>query len=261
MKTVCLIILLVIIQLLVRAQLRDFTYLKDPIEGMIFLGASASFATVSNNDVPHTPTGHSLSGILLDLQVLRPSFKKNGYNYRWDYKLIPDLIFLGNRVADRKGTANRQEESTITGGVIGWHSFAWNIISNKRWSMGAGFCTNDYIIGTTYNDTVNKELITPEPQGWYLSAGPSVVAAFALNRTFILYGSIMYAMSFSRPVSISYADVEGGYPRPHVVHANTMLLSKWGVFIETQWVQLINRGHLPNAVKRIELKLGFNFEL
>jgi len=38
-------------------------------------------------------------------------------------------------------------------------------------------------------------------------------------------------------------------------------MSKWGLFMEGQFVQLINRGNLPNQTRRLDLKLGFAFVL
>ncbi|MCG9879619.1 MAG: hypothetical protein MH472_03380 [Bacteroidia bacterium] len=100
-----------------------------------------------------------------------------------------------------------------------------------------------------------------EPQGWQIGAGPSIGLVRHLNNSFLLIGSSSYTISFAKPVDISYAKADNAYPKPHFLHGNLTLMSKWGFFAEAQFVKLLNQGNLPNSTQRLDLKLGFSFVL
>lgn len=100
-----------------------------------------------------------------------------------------------------------------------------------------------------------------EPQGWQIGAGPAMGFARQLSPAFLLMGSGSYVLNFSRSVSVTYAKEDNSYPKPHMFHTQLTLMSKWGLFAEAQFVQLINRGNIPNNTRRLDLKLGFAFVL
>lgn len=241
-------------------EIANFTYLKDQAGDELYLGVSADYVYLTNPKMPDT-TSWNTSGFVLDVNLRKYSFRRGGVNYQWDYKLLFDLIFLTKQMVDVKSRGQRTLGSTVSGGITGWHQWTWNIMGGKKWNTGFGIALNDYFVGTSYYDKKQNKLVTPEPQGWYLATGPAFSGSYLISNSFLLHGKFSYVMSYSRPISITYADVQSGYPKPHFAGLNLTLLTKWGLFAEAQFCKLINRGNIPNAANRSDVKLGFNFVL
>jgi hypothetical protein len=200
------------------------------------------------------------SGFVLDVNMRKYSFRRGGVNYQWDYKLLFDLIFLTKQMVDGKSRGQRTLGSTVSVALPD-ASMDLEYLGWKKMNAGAGLALNDYFVGTSYYDKKTNTVITPEPQGWYLTAGPALSGSYLINNSLLLHGKFSYVASYSRPVSITYADVQSGYPKPHFAGTTLTLLTKWGLFAEAQFCQLINRGNIPNTANRSDVKLGFNFVL
>lgn len=242
--------------------LKEFTYLKDRFHQESYFNFSAMLANIDNPAAPNNREAHKQSVPFIDLYLLKPNFNKGGLNRRSDYKLLPDIFWLFKQITEKdekKMYAN--QSSTLTGGIIGWHHWTWNVTAKPQHCLSLGFTLSDYFIGSIYQDNSNNNIILHEPQGWQIGAGPVVSVSQRLSNSFILIGSTAYVPSFLKPVNVSYAKVEDAYPKPHFLHANFTLISKWGFFAEGQFVQLINLGNLPNQTRRLDLKLGFAFVL
>lgn len=240
--------------------LQDFTYLKDKAGDHTYVGVSGSKVFLKNPNMPDTSVW-SASGVVLDVNLRTYNFDKWGMSYQWDYKLLFDLVFLTKQMVDGKSRGQRTLGSTVSGGIAGWHQWTWNVVANSKLNVGAGLALNDYFVGTSYMDKATQKLRTPEPQGWYLSGGPALSATYGINEVFVLHAKCSYTLAFSRPVSITYAEENNGYPKPHFLGATATLLTKWGLFAEAQYCGLWNRGDIPGNPRRTDLKLGFNFVL
>ncbi len=242
--------------------LKDFTYLKDRFHLESYLNFSAMLANIDNPAAPVNREAHKQSVPFIDLYYLQPNFNKGGLNRRIDYKLLPDIFWLFKQITEKdERKLYASQGSTISGGIIGWHYWTWNILASNQRCINLGFSISDYFIGAIYLDSAQSKIILHEPQGWQIGAGPTAGISQRLNNSFILLGSAAYVPSFLKPVNVSYAKYDDAYPKPHFMHANLTLLSKWGLFAEAQYVQLINKGNLPNSTRRLDLKLGFAFVL
>ncbi len=241
--------------------LDKFTYLKDRFHQEEYLNFSFMLANLDNPAAPNNRALHKQSVPFIDLYFLKPDFSKGGLNRRSDYKLIPDMFWLFKQITEKdekKLYAN--QGSSITGGIIGWHHWSWNIIAKPQHCIGLGINLSDYFIGSIYQGE-NNDIVLHEPQGWQIGLGPVITMSNRINNTFVLISSAAYVPSLLKPVDVSYAKADDAYPKPHFLHGNITLMSKWGLFMEGQFVQLINRGNLPNQTRRLDLKLGFAFVL
>lgn len=239
--------------------LEEFKYLKDKYGGEGYLNVSGSFTFLSNKAAPG-PSAHEKNGIVLDVVYNHIGFTKGFFNYRFDHKLITDILFLADKVVDRKASVDRAEGSSVSTGVIGWHGMGWNAIAKPKFCLAPGFAIDDYFFGASYKDS-SGALHTPEPQGWYITAGPALFTHIALKKWLILQTSAAYDFAFARPVSITYAEVNDSYPKPQFFHVAATLMTPWGIFGEVQYTTIVNTGNLPNATDRLDLKLGFSFVL
>ncbi|MCA0427138.1 MAG: hypothetical protein LCH37_06850 [Bacteroidetes bacterium] len=241
--------------------LPDFKYLGDTYQKESYLNFSGMYVQLLNPAAPDDPALHAKGIFFVDLYYLRPSFEKGGLNRRVDYKLIPDLFWLMKTITEkdpRQMYANIG--STISGGLIGWHSWKWNLVAKPKTCISLGFAVNDYFIGAIYKDS-SAGIRLHEPQGWQIGAGPAMGFSKALSKNFVLMGSGAYVINLFKPVDISYAKSDDAYPKPHMAHLELTLMSKTGLFLETQFVGLINQGNLPNSSMRTDFKLGFAFVL
>jgi hypothetical protein len=241
--------------------LKEFTYLKDKFEGEGYVMASGVLVNLSNKDAFINPQAHNQTVPFIDIYFLKPRFSLGGLNRRVDYKLITDIFWLFKTITEKDASKlNASVGSTLSTGLIGWQMFHWNVTAKQNRTISLGFSLNDYFIGSINQDTMGK-ITLKEPQGWQIGIGPAVGINQRLSNEFILMASTAYVVNVLRPVSISYAQEDNAYPKPHVWHGNITLMSKWGLFTEMQISQLINKGNIPNATRRIDFKLGFAFVL
>jgi len=241
--------------------LKSFTYLGDVHQKEDYLNVSLLRCQMFNPAAPDDPDMHAKGVNFLDVYYHRPDFTKGGLNRRIDYKLLPDMFWLFKTITEKDETElNAKVGSSITGGLIGWHSWNWNLRTRDRTCLQAGFAINDYFIGALYRKP-GGGIILNEPQGWQIGAGPSAGITHLLTKNFMLTATSQYIASFAKPVDVSYAKADKKYPKPHFLHSQVTLMSKWGAFAELQYVRLINRGNQPNATQRLDIKLGFAFVL
>lgn len=239
-----------------------FKYLGDEYTNETYLGVSASYTFLSNAAAPYAEN-HAINGWTGRVDIRRTGWDKGELKYMMNYKLLGDLILiLENQVNADGKKYYRSESSSITNGPLGWHSFAWGFLNSDIYSLGFGFNMNDYILGASYyKDSLRNKMVSDEPQGYYFGAGPAFCADFRISNWVMIHFQSSYSFSYWRPVSLSYATVDNSYPKPHFFHSTLEMMSPWGLFFGIDYSQIINRGNLPNKIKRTDLLLGFRFVL
>lgn len=237
--------------------LKDFKYLKDPYQNESYLGFAGTYTFIRNNAAPF-PQAHNLSDFSADINYRTVNFGKGERQYLGHYKLLPDLIFLLGKMINQKNNGLRGEGSSITSGIAGWHRWVWNVKTTSKQCFSAGFALNDYFLGNSYRDSTNG-LKTYDPQGWWLSTGPTVMYHLALGKNFILHATTNYNFGFYKPINVSYATVDSKYPKPHFFHSHFELVSTIGLFAGIDYSAVINRGDISGKVRRLDCLLGFKF--
>lgn len=260
----CFFILLCLFSISLSAQSLDgFKNGKDVFyDGYGHWGFSLSISSLSNPAAPN-PDAHSITGLALKIDYKKYSAEKGGRHMFFQNKTIGDLLFiLGSEIRNDKG-AERGENSALTTGLIGWTSWGWNLIGKEKTSLAFGFNLNDYIIGSTYVYTNSQGQpqtpITTEPQGYYWGGGPSVFFDYALSEKLTLQTFASYSLAFWRPVSLSYAQEDKSYPKPHFFQLNAEIQTSFHLYGGVDFTSLINRGDLPNDTKRIDFIVGYRF--
>lgn len=257
-----LLVFLMSAQNLAAQSLADFNVGKNEYYGNGHWGFALSLSHLSNSDAPN-PSAHNVTGLALKIDYKKYNLEKGGKRFFFQNKTIGDALFiLGSEIATGKG-AERAENSTISTGLIGWSSWGWNLVATDKATFAIGFNLNDYIIGSTYiytNAQGQKQTpVTTEPQGYYWGGGPSFFFDYQISENLNLQTFAGYTMSFWRAVSLSYADKDNNYPKPHIAELNVELQTKFHLYGGFDYTTLINRGNLPNNTKRFDIIVGYRF--
>lgn len=237
--------------------LQEFENFGDPFQERMFIGFTASFSNLSNPEAPVHVEAHRLSALVGKFDMKSMSAEVGSRRYFFQYKLLGDLISLLDKTVQNSNAIYRDENSTLSNGLLGWHSVAWNIVATPKLSFVIGGNANDYIIGSTYDTDTGR--VTLEPQGYHLAAGPAIFTDYLINDYLLLQIHAAYSMSYLNAGDLSYATVDKEYPKPHFGSLNIELNSPWGVYAGFDYNWLINRGNLPGNTKRWDYLIGIRF--
>ncbi len=263
MKSITLFLLVFLPFSLFCQSINDFKYFNKEYANDNYIGIAPTIVSISNNEAPN-PEQHKISGLSGTLEIRKVNFDINDSRFLYRNKLVFDLFLIVDNMINDDGNAYyRSEGSGLTTGIIGWYSKTWNIYSNQRLCLSVGGNLNDYFLTSSYRLEDTNSLSTNEPNGYYFSAGPSILFDFLVNKNFIVHAHANYSMSYWRAANNTYGDVieDDSYPKPHFAGLNLQLQSKWGVYTEVDYNFLINRGNNPNNTKRIELIIGFKLPI
>ena len=243
-------------------RLSDFKYLGDPAFGEKYIGASASYAHLTNTVAPH-PELHDKQAWTAKLEVVKLTYEPGKVKAKHQHRLFADMfLILENQVNGDGSYYYRQIGSSISTGLLGWNSWGMNLTNFDKLSVAFGVNHNDYFYGKTYDvDTIgiNQELVTLEPHGYYFSAGPSLFVDYALNKYVLLQVLATYSYAYWKIVGVEYGEDNPSYPKPHFVGLYAELVTKWGFFVSYDNNFIVNRGNNPDKTKRKDLNIGFRF--
>ena len=179
MKKIALVLLFVSSFQFVKAQdIASFSYWGDPVDGETFIGIGGSSTHLSNPVAPNS-SAHRIGGLSFFLDMETPRYGKGEVSMQYTNKLIGDLLVFLDRAIVNPNVIFRSEGSSLSTGILGWVDWNWNLNAPKRLQLAAGFNLQDYFIGATYaHDTISLpgSRASYEPQGYYFSGGPSVLA-------------------------------------------------------------------------------------
>ncbi len=242
--------------------LAGFKYLGDSAFGEKYIGVSASYAHITNTAAP-SPERHNIQGWTAKLELTKLTYEPGKIKSKHQHRLFADMfLILENQVNGDGSKFKRQIESDISTGILGWHSWGWNLTNYNKLSVALGVNLNDYFYGKTYNvDTTGlmPELLSPEPQGYYFTAGPSLFVDYALNKYVLLQALTTYSLAYWKAVGLEYGVNDPSYPKPHFVGLYAELVTKWGFFVSYDYNFVVNRGNNPDKTKRRDLNIGFRF--
>lgn len=243
--------------------LHEFEYLGDPYgANELYLGLYPTFSMVSNSAAPN-PSNHKLNGWSGEISLRKVNFDQGKLRWSWQQKMFVDVVLLLNEALIQDESAiNRKVGTGLSCGPLGWIDLSWNLLdTNKKHQVSLGINHNDYFYASTFDpDTSTVGVISPEPQGYYLAAGPSVIVNYLFNEYLMAELSTSYSFSYVKPVDLDYAyNPDPNYPKPHWGQIDLELQSKWGFFTGFNYNWIINRGDIPAKGKRFDLLVGFRF--
>lgn len=243
-------------------KLDDFVFVDKQYGNDAYVDLVASYSISRNPKAPN-PDGHHVQGFTGKLSLRSVHFDVGEQKTLYQHKLLFDLILIiDSHLAGNDKALARQEGSGLTTGIIGWYSTGWNVFKTDRLSGAIGVNLNDYFLTNSYRlDFPKDDLTSIEPQGYWFAAGPSVFLDVGLNKYFLLHTHAFYSMSYWRAASLSYAERNDHYPKPHFGNFSFEVQSKWALFAGMDYSWLINRGNNPNNTKRLDFLLGFRLPL
>lgn len=241
--------------------IEDFTYWGYDYVGEQYLGVAASYSRLQNNAAPF-PETHDQTGWTFHVDYKQMNFAQGKLRYTLDYKLLGDMIMLVDAGIDDTRALLREKESTISNGLLGWHQFIFNLNAPSRQSFGVGFHLNDYFLASTITDKgVPDGRVSLEPQGYYWTAGPALSYVLRPVSFLLVETSAWYSIPYWRSHSLSYADKDQQYPKPHFGHVSVELMTSLGFFAGLDYTFIRNRGSIPNRTQRLDALVGFRFML
>lgn len=244
-----------------QTKLTTFRYLSDTLHGHGYIDVGALFSSVRDNKVPD-PEEQRLSAWSLNLEYSKINFDLGGYQYTGRIKMFMDVIFTLNDALTKTGpkAINRSTTTSLTSGILGWHSMRWNLLAEDKFCLGMGINASDYFYGASYENEKGK-LFTPEPNGYYLGGGPTMSADYQINSFIKLSLLVDYTFSAIKVVGISYGEKIEGFPLPHFLNSSLNVTTKWGAFLKYDFNTILNTNNAPTQGQRTDLWLGFKFVL
>lgn len=242
------------------AQLKNFTYLNERyFADELYVNLAIRYVTLTNPAAPRA-FAHTITGFTGDIMLYNTNIEIGKRRYALRNKILGEIIFS---FAEQPTDVFRGEETVFSHFLLGQHDWAWNFLLTNKLSLAAGVNFTDLAIGATYipSDSLGNpresERFTPEPHGWYLGVGPNFFADFLINDFLLLEAQFDYTFHVLRLVPLSYGTIEEGYPKPQVFFSSINLLTKWGVYIGSDYSLLINNGNTPFNPRKLELHAGF----
>lgn len=245
--------------------LADFSYLNDTYgDDELYIGINPTYSFVTNKAAPN-PANHALNGFSGDLSMRKVNFDQGKVSWNWQHKLLPDLFLLVGKAFKENDASvlNREENTALTCGIIGWLDFTWALNRpDGRFQASLGINHHDYFYGSTYAvDTIpSQNWASFDPQGYYFAAGPVVKLNYLVSSFLMVEMSNAYSFSYWRAVSLTYAtNPSDDYPLPYFGQIDLELQTAWGLFGGFNYNWIKNRGNIPAAGKRLDLIFGFRF--
>lgn len=244
-----------------QAKLTTFRYLSDTLHGHGYIDVGAIFSSVRDNRVPN-PKEQRLSAWSLNLEYSKINFNQGGYQYTGRIKMFMDVVFTLNDALTKTGAKaiNRSTTTSLTSGILGWHSMRWNLVAEDNFCLGLGINASDYFYGASYENEKGK-LFTPEPNGYYLGGGPTLSADYRINHFMKLGLLVDYTFSAIKAVGISYGEKIEGFPLPHFLNSSFNVTTKWGAFFKCDFNTILNVDNAPTKGQRTDFWFGFKFVL
>ena len=177
---------------------------------------------------------------------------KGEFSYNLENPIIGDLIW-----SILNGGVNNANEQAFSGGIMGWHKFHWNLVATKRLLIAPGFSFGDYIYGS---ERVGSAPNVLEPNGYYITAGPSLKANYVATKSLWLDCVVGVDFSFAKLNSSGarYQSIDG-YPKPAFaqIAVNVHHTSRFCGGIRL--AQAIDRGSNNDSATRLDISCGYLF--
>lgn len=234
-------------------EITDFEWFGRDYEGEWYLGLGFTGMNFSNNKAPF-PDEHksNANSIRWGMQYINYSVGEPRVYYQ--YKLLEYILPIAIDEISTGNSTNTQQQSFITSGFLGWWSVLWNLNEPEKYQFAVGFNLNDHILSTNY--LTGKQ----EPQGYYLTAGPSASFTYSINSLLM----VEYLSTLSIPLLKSEEkDISNkvDYKNPYFLNNKIELITSKGLFGGLELSNIINRGNLPNNTKMTQWYIGFRFPL
>lgn len=244
----------------------DFKWFGDDYEDVFFMSIGYNNVRLSNRDAPN-PDKHDFAGNTFKLDFKNIKFQKGEMSWHFENKLLGDMVYFLAGVIDGSESIYQEEESGISSGLLGWHSFLWNVTEPNRYQIAVGGNFSDFFLTAAYPEDLSRPYSNPsnaivqEPNGNYYAIGPSFSARYRISNFLLAEYVADLSIPFGRIESEELAEYDGKYKNPYFYNHSLELISSKGLFIGYEHTRFFNRGNLPNNTKRRELYIGMRIKL
>lgn len=198
------------------------------------------------------------SGITINLTLRHDDYEKWGSRTRYENPTLGDLLSGIPRavkdVQERKITKQKWDDHAHGGGIIGWAQFYLNAVATDRLLISPGISGGDYIYGSQYIKTGTKSKY--DPYGYYLAAGPAIMATYLVNKKLWIDAYVNYDISF---VKVKNDSVDPDYAKPSFISIGADVYTTRKLFAGLRVNQIIDKGINKDNSKRLDISAGLVF--
>ncbi|MBC8053404.1 MAG: hypothetical protein H7Y13_10095 [Sphingobacteriaceae bacterium] len=200
-------------------------------------------------------------GLTINIGLRDDNFKKWQKRMRYENPTLGDFFYgIPKAVRDVKKVVNDEQDQIKAntgsdhghgGGFFGWMQYYVNIVAKDRLLISPGVSFGDYIYGSQTKDAYN---FRQDPYGYFLTAGPSVMASYLINKKMWVDGYATY--------DISYLKAENGdnpYPKPTFLTVGADLYTTSKLFGGIRLNTLQDKGSNKDKSTRIDFSIGIVF--
>lgn len=246
--------------------LDEFRWFGDDYEDGLFMGIGYNNVHMSNKEAPN-PKKHDFTGNTFKLDFKNVNLEKGSVSWYFETKLLGDMVYFLSGLIKGSESAYQEEESGLSSGLLGWHSFLWNITEPKKYQLSVGANFSDFFLTAAYPEDESRPYSNPsnnivqEPNGNYYAIGPSAGARYLINSFLMAEYVADLSIPFGKLDSEDLADYDGKYKNPFFFNHSLELITSKGLYVGYEHTSLMNRGDLPNNTKRRELYIGMRIKL
>jgi hypothetical protein len=192
------------------------------------------------------------------------SFDNDGNRFSVRSKMVGDLIWLVAK--EFKSISNNTSSQMLKSDALGlsslfWIKYGWEVFSKEKLNIGFGFNTSDYLYSCEHRDSKGVPLssLITEPSGWWFALGANNFIDYQINESFSLHSLISYDISLLRMALVQTQTKIDNYKKPFWLNYYFILQHKSGVFLSSDFTQIIDRGAQGDKTKRIDFGIGYRF--
>lgn len=207
----------------------------------------------------------------LSMGLRRESADKNGLRWSWEYPALGYAVNLLYR-ALKSENLTPPTEKLFTSGLAGWHKVSVNVLATDRLLISPGVSVGDHMISTTLRssrliiDAIGHEnynggaVQSIDPAGYYLYAGPSLIASYVVNSKIWVDAYANYDFTVVKVSNPSNNYVKNpDYPMPTVSMYGADVHTTYGVFAGVRLASQKDNGAYKNEARRVDISVGYQF--
>ncbi len=201
----------------------------------------------------------SYSAYSANIEIIKNHLGKGETRTKYVNPTLGDLLWVAPEVRKAGQAVNNGQpyipskhpwkDHAHGAGYLGWVQYYSNIIAKDNLLFSAGISAGDYIYGSRVNGTEQ------DPYGYYLAAGPALIASYVPAKWCWVDVYTNYDMSFVNAVKKDSTDPK--YPKPHFLTIGADFNTNKKIFTGVRYNTMIDRGSMNDASSRLDIKLGF----
>lgn len=201
------------------------------------------------------------SGLTVNITVRNDSYEKWDSRVRYENPTLGDFLSLIPRavkdVQERKITKQKWDNHAHGGGLIGWVQYYLNAVATDRLLISPGISGGDYIYGSQYiNPAIESDKKKYDPYGYYLAAGPAIMATYLVNKKMWVDAYVNYDISF---LKVKNDSVDPDYAKPSFISIGADVYTTKKLFAGIRLNQIIDKGINEDNSKRLDISAGLFF--